>query len=464
MKEKSLEKYNEMPALKAVLLNALPAVAAMLMTLIYNLADTFFIGKTNDAYQVAAVSLATPVFLIFMAVGQVFGIGGTSVISRALGENKKDFAKKVSSFAMWSCIILGIALTVLILVFMDPLLSLIGASESTWEYTKTYLTIVSFSGVFALVSSCFSNILRAEGQANKAMMGQIIGNVLNMCLDAVFIMGFHWDIVGCALATLIGEFAGAAYYLYYYFSGKSSLSVKIKDFTVKESVASSVMVIGIPAALGSLLMSVSQILMNAQMASYGDMAVAGIGVAMKVVMITGMISMGIGQGIQPLIGYCVGAKDWSRLKKYMKYSLGFAAVIGIGLTALCYLFLNQIVSAFLTDASAFSYAISFAKVMLCTGPLFGIFYCMTNALQAMGAATSSLIINVSRQGIVYIPALFLLGAAFGATGLAWAQPAADIISFVMVVIMYAVVSRKLMKNAGTDNNSEFSQVSAGYSS
>ncbi len=452
MKEKSLEKYNDMPALKAVILNALPAVAAMLMTLIYNLADTFFIGKTNDAYQVAAVSLATPVFLIFMAVGQIFGIGGTSVISRALGENKKEFAKKVCSFAMWSCIIIGAALTVCILVFMDPLLSLIGASEGTWEYTKTYLTIVSFSGVFALVSSCFSNILRAEGQANKAMMGQIIGNVLNMCLDAVFIMGFHWDIMGCALATLIGETVGAAYYLYYYFSGKTSLSVKIKDFTVKESVASSVMIIGIPAALGSLLMSVSSILMNAQMANYGDMAVAGIGVAMKVVMITGMISMGIGQGIQPLLGYCVGAKSWDRFKKYMKYALGFATILGVILTALCYLFMNQIVSAFLSDAAAFDYAISFARIMICTGPLFGIFYCMTNALQAMGAAKSSLIINVSRQGIVYIPALFLLGAVFGATGLAWAQPVADVISFVMALIMYAAVSRALMKKSSSEDS------------
>lgn len=456
MKEKSLEKYNELPALKAVILNALPAVAAMLMTLIYNLADTFFIGKTGDAYQVAAVSLATPVFLIFMAVGQIFGIGGTSVISRALGENKKEFAKKVCSFAMWSCIFLGIALTVLILVFLDPLLSVIGASESTWEYTKTYLTIVSFSGVFALVSSCFSNILRAEGQANKAMMGQVVGNLLNMCLDAVFIMGFHWDIVGCALATLIGEFAGAAFYLYYYFAGKTSLSVKIKDFTVKESTASSVLIIGVPAALGSLLMSVSSILMNAQMAKYGDMAVAGIGVAMKVVMITGMISMGIGMGIQPLLGYCVGAKSWDRFKQYMKYSIGFATILGAVLTALCYLFMNQIVSAFLSDAAAFDYAISFARIMICTGPLFGIFYCMTNSLQAMGAATSSLIINISRQGIVYIPALFLLGAAFGATGLAWAQPAADVISFVMALIMYAMISRKLMKTSSEDHAEQVS--------
>ncbi len=258
--EKSLDSYNKMPVSKAVILNALPAVAAMLMTLIYNLADTFFIGRTNDAYQVAAVSLATPVFLIFMAVGTIFGMGGTSVISRAIGEDRKDYAKQVCSYCMWCCIVIGIVLTLVLLGFMDPIVGLVGASSETWAYTKTYLTTVSFSGMFALVSSCFSNVLRAEGQANKAMFGQILGNVTNMCLDALFIMVFHWDIVGCALATLFGEIIGAAYYLFYYFSGKTILSVKLKDFSFK--VSGAVLAIGIPAALGSLLMSVSSILMN----------------------------------------------------------------------------------------------------------------------------------------------------------------------------------------------------------
>ncbi|MDY4971233.1 MAG: MATE family efflux transporter [Lachnospiraceae bacterium] len=443
--EQSLDKYSKMPVSKAVIQNALPAVAAMLMVLIYNLADTFFIGQTHDAYQVAAVSLATPVFLVFMSIGTIFGVGGTSVISRAFGEGKKEYAKKVCSFCMWSCIAIGVVLTVCFLLFMEPLLRLIGASADTWEYTKIYLTIVSFSGTFALISSCFSNILRAEGQATKAMNGQLIGNLLNMLLDAVLIMVFHWDIVGCALATLFGEIAGAAYYLYYYLTGKSSLSVNIKDFTLKDRVAGSVFAIGIPAALGSLLMSASQIIMNSQMSSYGDMAVAGIGVAMKIVMITGMVSMGIGQGVQPLLGYCVGAKTWDRFKKYMKFAFCFATLLGVSLTILCYLFTNQIVGVFLTDANAFDYAVKFARILLSTGPVFGIFYVITNALQAMGAAMPSLIINISRQGLIYIPVLFLLNAMLGVTGLVWAQPVVDVISLVVGIGMYLNVSGKMMK-------------------
>lgn len=382
-----------------------------------------------------------------MAVGTIFGIGGTSVISRAFGEGRKDYAGKVCAFCMWSYIIIGVAVSAGFLLFMDPILKLIGASEDTWEFTETYLTIVSFSGTFALISGCFSNILRAEGQAAKAMKGQLIGNLLNICLDALFIMVLHWEITGCALATLFGELAGAAYYLYYYLTGKSSLSVNICDFTFRDKVPGSVFAIGVPAALGSLLMSVSQIVMNSRMSSYGDLAVAGVGVAMKIVMITGMISMGIGQGVQPLLGYCTGAGVWDRFRQYMKFAFTFATVLGVSLTILCYIFTDQIVSIFLTDEGASDFAVDFARILLSTGPVFGIFYVITNALQAMGAAVPSLIINISRQGLVYIPMLFILDAALGVTGLVWAQPAADVISLLIGIVMYSrVLNRSARSN------------------
>lgn len=274
---------------KAVFKNALPAMAAMLMVLIYNLADTFFIGQTHDDLQVAAVSLATPVFLLFMAVGTIFGNGGTSVISRAMGEGRTDYAKKVCSFCMWSCVGVGIIMSALFLLFMDQILALIGASADTWEYVKTYLTIVSLSGPFVLIANCYSNVIRAEGQSGKAMMGQLIGNLLNVVLDPIMILVFGWNIAGAAIATVIGNAAGAIYYIFYFLSGKSMLSINPKDFSIKNKVASGVLTIGIPAALGSLLMSVSNIIMNSQMGKYGDMAVAGVGVAMKVTMLTGMV-------------------------------------------------------------------------------------------------------------------------------------------------------------------------------
>lgn len=440
--EKSLEVFNKMSVPQAVMKNAIPAMVAMLMVLIYNLADTFFIGQTHNAYQVAAVSLATPVFLMFMAVGTIFGIGGTSVISRAMGEGRAEYAKKVCSFCMWACVIVGIGMSALFLLFMNPLLSLIGASEDTWEYARNYLIIVSCSGVFVLISNCYSNILRAEGQATKAMVGQVMGNLLNVVLDPIMILGFGWNITGAAIATVIGNVAAAGYYIIYFLRGKSSLSIQIRDFSVKDKIGSSVLAIGIPASLASVLMSISQIIMNGLMAGYGDMALAGIGVAMKITMITGMIAMGIGQGIQPILGYCVGAKIWERYKKIMRFSLVFAFILGLVMTVLCYLFANQIVGVFLTDESAFAYAVRFARILLTTSTLFGVFYVITNALQAMGAAISSLIINLSRQGLIYLPALFILKAALGVNGLVWAQPVADLLSIGLAALLYAVTLKK----------------------
>ena len=440
---KELEVFHSAPVPKAVLKNAVPAMAAMLMVLIYNLADTFFIGMTHDAYQVAAVSMATPVFLLLMSVGNVFGIGGTSVISRALGEGRREYAKKACSFCMWACIGVGIVMAVLYQVFMDQLLALMGTSVDIYDYTKSYLSIVTWGGPFVLISHCFSNVVRAEGQAGKAMMGQLLGNLLNVVLDPIMILWFDWGITGAAIATAIGNVFGACYYLAFYLRKKSILSIHPRDFTMRNKVCSNVLAIGIPASLGSLLMSISQIVMNGQMASFGDMALAGVGVAAKVSMITGMVCVGFGQGIQALLGYCVGANLWERLKKVMAFSLTFSLGLSAVMTGVCYLFTEQIVSAFLTEPEAFDYAVKFVQILLTTSLLFGAFYVLANALQAAGAATAALIINLSRQGFIYIPALFILKAIRGAYGLMWAQPVADVLSTFLVVFLYVRTIKRM---------------------
>ena len=302
--------------------------------------------------------------------------------------------------------------------------------------------IVSVSGPFVLISNCYSNVVRAEGESGKAMMGQLIGNLLNIILDPILILVFSWNIAWAAIATVIGNVVGASYYILFFVKGKSTLSIHLKDFSVKGKAASGVLSIGIPAALGNLLMSVSSILMNMQMAKYGDMALAGVGVAMKVTMMTGMVCIGLGQGVQPLLCYCVGAKNWKRYKGVMRFSLIFAFLLSVVLTGVCYLFTNQIVSAFLTDVAAFDYGVSFSRILLCTSFLFGVFYVLINALQACGAVTESFVVNISRQGIIYISVMFILGTMFHEMGLIWAQPVADVLSFGLVVILYVRKSKK----------------------
>jgi Na+-driven multidrug efflux pump len=440
-----LAELDSMPVRKAVFKNAIPTILAMLMVLVYNLADTFFIGLTHDDFQVAAVSLATHVFLIFMGLGMIFGIGGISVISRAFGEGRNDYAKKVSSFCVWSSVAVGITVSALFYIFMDDILRLIGASEHTWQFTKDYLSIVTLCGPFVLAANCFSNMLRAEGRATEAMTGMIVGNLLNLILDPIMILTFGWGIKGAAIATVIGTVIGVAYYAACFLRGKSMLSINPRHFEFRDRIAKNVISIGISAALGSFLMSLSQITMNSLMADYDDLAVAAAGVSGRSTMIIGMVAIGLGQGIQPLLGYCVGARNWERYKSIMKFSLIFAGILCVAMTVLCFAFTDKIVGAFLTEDLAFGYGVQFARILQSTAFLFGIFFCLISALHSMGAATASLIINVSRQGLIYIPALFILRSIIGVQGLIWAQPAADILSLALAIALYRITFGKLSK-------------------
>ena len=452
--QSSLDSFVSGSVSSAVLRNVVPAIAAMIMVLIYNLADTFFIGQTDNDYMVAAVNLATPVFLLFMSLGTLFGMGGTSLISRALGAKNVEYAKKVSSFCMWAGVIVGAVCSVLLLIFAEPLAVMLGASSETLDYTKTYLSIVSLSGIFSIISNCYTNIIRAEGKSTTAMMGTLIGNLLNVILDPIMILGFDWGVAGAAIATVIGNAVGALYYLIYFWRGKSILSIKLKDFSMKDKICSGVLAIGIPAALGNILMSISQIITNSRMAGYGDMAVAAYGVSAKVLMIVSLVGIGIGQGIQPLLGYCFGARNKERFQKSLRFSLLFALVLCSALTILCYVFTPQIVTAFLTNEEALSLAAQFSRIMLTTAWLFGVFYVLLNAMQAIGAAGPSLLISLCRQGIVYIPAVFILEALIGLNGLAWAQPAADVLSLAAEIIIYRTVIAKPEKLKASSDSSE----------
>lgn len=271
----------------------------------------------------------------------------------------------------------------------------------------------------------------------------MMGNLLNIILDPIFILGFHWNIAGAAAATLISNMIAAGYYVLYFRRGHSSLSIRARDYSAKDKICSSVLSIGIPAALGSMIMGISVMFINNLMAGYGDMALAGSGVATKITMITGMLCIGVGQGVQPLLGYSIGEGNGKRYRETMKFSLIFAFVVGVIMTGICYLFMEQIIGVFLTDQDAYGYAYRFGRILLTTSSLFGIFYVLQNSLQAMGAAFAALIVNVSRQGLIYIPLLYILNSVLGINGLVWAQPAADILSLLIALVLFFITYRKM---------------------
>ena len=434
-KTNTTESFLTEPISRLVIKNSIPALIAMVMVMVYNLADVFFIGLTHDDLQVAAVSLATPVFMIFMSLGTLFGVGGTSVISRALGAEKPDYAKKVSAFCMWSCVGVGLVLMVLLWAFLNKVTMLLGASENTLGYTRSYLGIAVGCGVFSMISGCFSSIVRTEGEPMKAMTGTVIGNLLNIILDPIMILGFGWGITGAAIATVIGNVVSAGYYLLHFLGGKSSLSIGIRDFSAKDGILKGVLSVGISASLANLLVSLSSIVVNGQLAKYGDMFVAGYGVTSKVIMIVTLIGIGIGSGVQPLIGYFYGAKNRERLTGCIRFSAFFGLIFCLAISAVCWLCAGPIVKVFLSNGEAYGAGIHFTRILMCSAWLIGAFAICQNSLQAMGAATPALLASVFRQGVIFIPMVFLMKALIGVDGLIWAQPVADVVSLVIVFFM-----------------------------
>lgn len=443
-KAPAIDSFRTDPVPAIVIKNSIPALIAMMMVMVYNLADTFFLGLTHNDLYVTAVSFATPLFMIFMSLGTLFGVGGTSVISRALGAGKADYARKACSFCMWSCVTVGAVFMIILWVFIDKVTVMLGAGENSIGLTEDYLKIAIGCGIFSMISNCFSSIVRTEGEAMKAMTGTLFGNLINMILDPLFILGFKWGVKGAAIATVIGNGFAALYYILYFLRGKSSLSISPKYFSMKGGIITGVLAVGISASLANLLVSLSSIVVNAQLSKYdsGDMLVAGYGVTAKVIMIVTLIGIGIGSGVQPFLGYCYGAKEKKRLTQGIRFSSLFGLTFCLAVSALCFIFAESIVKVFLTDMTALESGVHFTRILMSTAWLIGAFAICQNTLQAVGAATSALLASIFRQGVIFIPMVFIMKAIIGVDGLIWAQPVADVLSLVIVIIMLAVKIKK----------------------
>lgn len=435
--------FENAPVPKAVAVMAVPTMISMLVVVIYNMADTFFIGQTGDPMQVAAVSLATPVFMVFMALGNLFGIGGSSAISRALGEKKIERARQISSFCCYGSLGLGVIMSLLFLVGMDVILKLIGASENTIDYARSYLSYIAFGGPFIMFGTAFGNILRGEGASKESMIGNMIGTVVNIILDPIMILVLGWGVAGAAVATVIGNMAASAFYLQYFLRKKSSLSIRLKDFRMGERIAVSVASIGIPASLNNILMSCANIVLNHVLAGYGDTPVAAMGVAAKANMLVVLLQIGLCAGIQPLIGYNYGARNKKRLLKVVWFTGACAVVMGTVLTLFMVIARASIIRAFINDQAVIDYGIQMVIALQISGPVLGILFLCINTIQGMGKALPSLVLTICRQGLVFIPMVFLMNQLWGLEGVIYAQPTADFFSIVLSVFLCLGIIRKM---------------------
>lgn len=421
---------------KAVATMAIPSVISSLVTVVYNMADTFFVGQTGDPLQVAAVSLTNPIFILFMAFANMFGMGGSAVASMALGEQNQKRMKQVSAFITYASLAVGILFALVLVGFMQPILSIFGANEETYALARGYVFHISYGAPFIIWSAAASFVVRSEGASKEAMIGSMIGTIANIVLDPVLISGFHLGAAGAAVATTLGNILASLYYLWYFVKKSNNFSIGIRNFTCRYGIFSGICSCGLPTAIFSTLMSVSTIVLNQILVAYGNAPVAAIGIVFKANMFITFLQMGLANGVQPLLGYNFGSGDKKRFQDIAAYTKKCCIVIGILATLLFFVFRRQIIGLFIQDEEVIMYGVRMLIAYMLSGPVIGILFMNMNCMQSVGKAFWATILSVLRQGVLLITLLFLLNALGGLTGVIYGQALTDYIAVILSVLMW----------------------------
>lgn len=437
------ELMGKMKISKAVAKMAVPSVISSLVTVVYNMADTFFVGQTGDSLQVAAVSLTNPIFILMMAFANMLGMGGSAVLSVALGEKNDLRAKKTSSFVTYASLIIGIIFAAVLIIFMNPILTLFGANEQTYEFARGYTFHISYGAPFIIWSAAASFIVRAEGASREAMIGSMIGTIANIVLDPIFISVLDQGTAGAAIATTIGNVLASAYYLWHFLKKSRVLSINWKHFTVGEGILKRTCSSGLPTAIFSALMSVSTIVLNQLLVVYGNDPVAAIGIVFKANMFITFLQMGLANGVQPLLGYNYGSGDMERFQGVERYTKKCCIVAGVIATVLYFVLREPIIRLFISDEGVVSYGVEMLVAYMLSGPVIGILFVNMNCMQSVGHAFPATVLSVLRQGILLIPLLYLLRALFGLNGVILGQSVTDYIAVVLSIFLWRRIRSSL---------------------
>lgn len=431
----------EMPVLKVIFTMSVPVMLGMIVQVLYNLVDTFFIGMMGDVNQLAAANIGFPLFMIMMAAGSIIGVGASSIISRYIGMKKMMEAGEIIGLSTYLSLIVGLIFTVAILVFFTPVITLLGARGDVVTPTRDYLFPLVAGSTIIMVNFAFGVILRAEGAAMPAMVGMLIGSVVNIILDPIMIFSFGWGIAGAAWATVIGNLAGFLWYVFCY-AEKSILKVTFGPGVWKTEYLREIFSIGIPSGLNQGLMAVSGIVTNNLAAGYGVFALAAMGIAQKVNSIVILLLVGLASGCLPLFGYNYGARNKKRLVSILKVSMLISAVLGLVMLVAFTIAGRGLIALFTTDANVIDQGRYILMAISSAAPIIGILMIVMNCLQAIGKPIPSLILSTGRQGLYYIPLLFILNALFGFDGFVWTQAIVDVLMVITATIMLVRVIKK----------------------
>lgn len=424
--------FERTPVPRAVLTLAIPTVLSSLVMVIYNLADTYFVGMLNNPFENAGVTLAAPVLLAFNAVNNLFGVGSSSMMSRALGVKDYETVRRSSAFGFYCALLSGLLFSLLYTVFQGPLLQVLGTAEDTVRPTAEYLKwTVSFGAAPSILNVVLAYLVRAEGASLHASIGTMSGCVLNMILDPIFILPWGLDMgaAGAGLATCVSNCFACLYFfvLLAVKRGNTYVCVKPSAFKPTREIVKGVCGVGIPASIQNLLNVTGMTVLNNAVSAFGSEAVAAMGIAQKVTMIPWEVSLGFSQGVMPLVGYNYSARNGKRMKDAVLYTAKLMMIIMGVSTVLFLLFAPQLIGAFMNNAVIVEYGAAFMRGLCLAQPFLAMDFLALGVFQACGMGRWSLLFAFLRKIVLEIPAMLLLNSLFPMYGLAYAQLCAEVI-------------------------------------
>lgn len=420
--------FRDKPVWFAIFSMAIPSVFTILVMIVYNMADMFFIGRLGDTAQVGAISVVGPVFSLLSAVSTMIGVGGCTTIAKALGSGNTEDARTYASLCGWTFLLFGGVFSVVVLLSAPPLLQMLGATKDMWDYAGTYMRVLALGAPVMLFSQGMAMLIRSEGAIKEGLIGNLSGTIVNLILDPVFILGLNWGVAGAAAATVLGNLVGSTYFAYYVLRRSSVLNLTPRCALRHPQEIFPIMALGLPNALSSILSGLASTFSNRLLSVYGTNAIAAMGAAGKITMIIGLVQMGICMGVQPMMAYNYGAHNLSRLKEILLKTSLLTSVVGILTTLGCSFARHTLIGLFLREEAAAAMGEQMVVFLLLAGPVLGIYNLSTNFLQAAGNAPLATVVSVLRQGAVMIPLLYLMAYLFGFAGIAMAHTASDVIS------------------------------------
>lgn len=453
-KVSNIEIFEELPVPRAVRIMAVPTIISQLIVLIYNMSDTFFIGRTNDPYMVAGASLILPFFNITLSLSSLAGVGGGALISRLLGEKQPEEARKVYSFCVWLGLLVSALFSLGTLLFMRPVILLLGAGDDTYAYASSYAFFVIVCGaVPTVLSNTLSSLIRSVGESRKAGLGITMGGLINIALDPLFMFVLFPDgmeIAGAGAATCLSNWIVCVYFAAVLARlGKTEPVLHLcppLDFPARQSITG-IFTVGVPSAIATFLFDLDYIVIDRLMSGYTDIALAAIGIVLKAERLPLNVGIGICQGMVPIVAYNYSAKNHSRMNAAKSYSLRLGLICAAASIVLYQIYAGQIMGVFINDAETVALGTGFLRVRVLATPLMFLSFFHVNLFNGFGEGGHALFLGVMRWLAFNIPMLYLLNALFGIYGIVWSQFTADVLTVILSLWVYRRYERRSFAKA-----------------